>query len=260
MGANIRIVYSIQDACSIAMREKRKKFIFFGIGFDTTAPSTAYIVLKGLPDNVKILSSYRYIPPAVGTILTSSDLNIDGFINPGHSSTVTGMAPYKKYFDANPKPMVFGGFEPIDVLLSIYMLLKQIKHNDPKMENEYTRSVTWTGNVRAMNILFKVFDLMDGLWRGFGIIGDSAFEFKKSFEGIDVRREYGTEKPKSNAEFPKKCRCADVIKGVSVPTDCPLYMKVCKPDNPIGPCMVSIEGTCRIWAVHKIIKKINMRR
>ena len=259
MGLDLRIVYSIQDAYSIAINESDKKFIFFGVGFDTTAPSTAYMVLKGIPKNLSIISCYRYIPPAVGALLSSDDLEIDGLINPGHSSTVTGMSPYKKYFDKYPKPMVFAGFEPIDVLISIYMILKQIKNGEPKMENEYTRSVTWNGNVKAMDILFKVFNVMDGVWRGIGVIEESAFEFKDKFKSGNARAIYNIEYPLMDIGHPKGCRCADVIKGKITPLECPLYMNICRPEKPIGPCMVSIEGTCRIWAEHKVIDKLNIR-
>jgi len=252
MGADIKVVYSIQDAVKLSYHN-HKESIFFGVGFDTTAPSTAYMVLKGLPNNLYIYSCYRYVPPAVGALLASDDLEIDGIINPGHSSTVTGMAPYKKYFDLNPKPMVFAGFEPIDVLLAIYMILKQISMGHYRMENEYSRSVKWEGNLKAMNTLYKVFDLENGFWRGLGYIPDSAFEFKDEYKFIDARNIYSLES-KGGDELPSGCKCGDIIKGKSTPIDCPLYMRGCTPDNPIGPCMVSVEGTCRIWAEHNIIK------
>lgn len=252
LGADIRIVYSIQDAVKLANQERNRKFVFFGVGFDTTAPATAYMILKGIPENLTILSSYRYVPPAVGALLKAPDLAVDAIINPGHSSTVTGMKPYKKYFDVSKKPMVFSGFEPIDVLISILMILKQLISNCPKMENEYKRSVTWEGNVKAMNTIFKVFDLVEGYWRGFGIVEGSAFVFKDKFSDIDARIVYGLGEPKSSSEFVRNAKCGDVIKGKIDPVECPLYMKECTPDTPKGPPMVSVEGTCRIWAEHKV--------
>ncbi len=255
-GLRLRIVYSFQDAVRIALRDKNVMNIFFAVGFDTTAPSTAYILEKGLPDNLLIYSCYRYVPPSVGYLLLSDDILFDGIINPGHSSTVTGMKPYKKYFDYKPIPMVFSGFEPIDILISIYQVLKQLRDRSPRMYNEYTRSVTWEGNVKAMKTLFKVFNLDEGLWRGLGIIDDSAFEVRDKFREYDARFQYGLEKPSRSYSMPKGCRCADIIKGKATPTECPLYLKACSLENPIGPCMVSVEGTCRIWAEHKIIGEI----
>jgi len=251
LGGDIRIVYSVQDAIRLS-REDAIKSVFFGVGFDTTAPSTAYMVLKGLPKNLTIYSSYRYVPPAVGFLMMSPDLEVDGFINPGHSSTVTGMASYKEYFEMNPKPMVFAGFEPIDILIAVYMILKQIHDGQPRMENEYTRSVRWEGNVKAMKTLFKVFYLEKGFWRGIGYIDNSAFNFRKKFQDIDAREIYSLEYSISDY-LPKGCRCSDIIKGKALPSECPHYMKTCNPNTPIGPCMVSIEGTCRIWAEHKIL-------
>jgi len=256
VGLDLRVVYSVQDACSIALREPEKKFLFFGVGFDTTCPSAAFAVLAGLPKNMIFLSSFRYVPPSVGWLLERDDLNIDGFIMPGHSGTVTGMKPYKEYFDRNPKPMVFSGFEPLDVLLSIYIVLKQLVTHEYKIENEYTRSVTWEGNVRAMRAALRVFDLEDGLWRGVGVIKGSAFEFKREFENIDARKLYGIEKPMElEKDTPEGCKCAEIIIGKAVPTDCPFYMRACTPRRPLGPCMVSVEGTCRIWAEHLVLSR-----
>jgi hydrogenase expression/formation protein HypD len=258
-GADIRIVYGIQDAFMMAQRDPSHKYVFFGVGFDTTAPATAYMVKKGVPDNLSILSSYRYVPPAVGALMMAPDLAVDGIINPGHSSTVTGMKPYKEYFDRNKKPMVFAGFEPIDVLLAIYMILKQIKTKEYKMENEYTRSVTWDGNVKAMETLLEVFLLSEGYWRGFGVVDKSGFVFRNTHKYVDARYIYGLSEPRDKEDFVAGARCADVIKGKIDPVECPLYMKECTPNYPRGPPMVSIEGTCKIWADHKVTGIIKCR-
>lgn len=252
LGADIRIIYSVQDAFNMALKEPNKKFVFFGVGFDTTAPATAFMILKGVPKNLSILSSYRYVPPAVGALLEAPDLFVDGVINPGHSSTVTGMKPYKKYFDKSKRPMVFSGFEPIDVLLSVYMIINQLANKKPEMQNEYRRSVTWEGNTKAMETLFKVFDLVEGYWRGFGVVDNSAFVLKEKYKDIDARYVYGLDKPRAAAEFVQNARCGDVIKGKIDPIECPLYMKECNPNTPKGPPMVSVEGTCKIWAEHKV--------
>ena len=256
LGLDLRVVYSLQDAFTIARRESSRRFLFFGVGFDTTCPSTAYMILRGPPSNMMFYSSYRYVPPAVGWLLELEDLEVDGFITPGHSGTVTGMKPYKKYFDRNPRPMVFSGFEPIDVLISILMVLRQLVKREYRIENEYTRSVRWEGNTLAMSTALKVFELEDGLWRGIGVIGESAFEFRREYRSVDAREIYGIEKPLKEDYMPSGCKCADIIIGKAVPTDCPLYMQTCTPQKPVGPCMVSVEGTCRIWAEHKVLSQL----
>ncbi|MEM1619506.1 MAG: hydrogenase formation protein HypD [Fervidicoccaceae archaeon] len=255
LGLDLRIVYSFQDAVEIASREPERRFVFFGVGFDTTCPSVAHAVLRGLPSNMVVLSSHRYVPPAVGWVMCREDLEVDGFIAPGHSGTVTGMRPYREYFERNPRPIVFSGFEPLDVLVSIYMVLRQLSTARYSIENEYTRSVTWEGNARAMATALEVFELKEGLWRGIGLIEGSAFDFREKYSRVDARAVYGIEQPRSDPGMPGGCRCAEVIIGKATPTECPLYMRVCTPRTPVGPCMVSVEGTCKIWADHRILRR-----
>ena len=251
-GGKVGIVYSFMDAVKLARSNPNQEYVFLGAGFETTAPIVAYSVLKGLPENLKIISSHRYVPPAVGLLAESEDLAIDAFINPGHASTISGMKAYKPYFDEVRKPMVFAGFEPLDVLLAIYMILRQIRDRSPKMENEYRRAVTWDGNVDAQKNLREVFDFDDGYWRGVAIVPKSAMNFKERFSKVDARKIYGLASGKGD-HFPSNARCAEVIKGLIDPPECPLYMKRCTPATPIGPTMVGVEGTCRIWAQHKIV-------
>lgn len=258
MGGKIGIVYSFMDAVKIAGSNPSVEYVFLGAGFETTAPLVAYGVLKGLPENLKIISSHRYVPPAVGLLAESEDLAIDAFINPGHASTVSGMEAYKPYFDRCRKPMVFAGFEPLDVLLAIYTILKQFKDGEPRMENEYARSVTWEGNVEAKKNLFEVFDLEDGYWRGVAVVPGSAMVFKTHFSRIDARNVYGLDQGRGD-HFPSNARCAEVIKGMIDPPECPLYMKACAPATPIGPTMVGVEGTCRIWAQHRVTRNFRCR-
>ncbi|MEM4021343.1 MAG: hydrogenase formation protein HypD [Nitrososphaerota archaeon] len=253
-GGKVGVVYSFMDAVRIASSNPDSEYVFLGAGFETTAPTVAYYILKGLPRNLKVLSAHRYVPPAVGFLAESEDLEIDAFINPGHASTVSGMRAYKPYFDRCGKPMVFAGFEPIDVLVAIYMILKQLRENAPRMENEYVRSVTWEGNLKAQKALQEVFDFEDGYWRGVAIIPASAMNLKKKFSQDDARRVYGLERGGGDY-FPQEARCAEIIKGIIDPPDCPLYMKACTPSTPIGPPMVGLEGTCRIWAQNRILVK-----
>ena len=157
-GGDFRVVYSVHDAVEMAAANPGREHVFFAVGFETTAPPTAYEIIKDPPNNLTFLTSYRYVPPAVEAVATSPDLAVSGFINAGHASTITGMKAYDSCFQKTRKPMAFAGFEPIDVLISIAMLLRQIASKEPKMENEYTRAVTWEGNVRAQAAMHEAFD------------------------------------------------------------------------------------------------------
>ena len=259
LGGDVRLVYSVHDAVNIAKSQPEKKFIFFAVGFETTAPATAYEMLQGPPPNLHFLTSYRYVPSAVEAVSRSPDLRVDAFINAGHASTITGMKAYKSCFDECRKPMVFSGFEPLDVLMSVAMILEQVRDNEPEMENEYTRSVTWDGNVKAQETMWKVFDLREGYWRGVATIPNSALDLRTEFSHLDAREHYElTAKPEGEG-FVKDARCADVIIGKIDPPECPLYMKECTPPSPLGPTMVSSEGTCKIWADHRIISSMRCR-
>ncbi len=256
LGGDVRLVYSVHDAVLKARREQDKEFIFFAVGFDTTAPPTAYEVLKGIPSNLSLMVSYRYMPPIAGAVMRSSLLGIDGIINPGHSSTITGMKPYYRYFLETKKPQVFCGFEPIDILLGILMLLRQIREDQPMLENEYTRSVTWEGNIVAQKSMDSVFDLGDGYLRGVAVIPECGFMLKDEYSSIDARNRYSLRRRDVREEFVAGARCGEVILGLCDPPECPLYMKECTPSTPKGPTMVSQEGTCKIWAEHGLINSI----
>lgn len=252
LGGRVEVVYSFSDAVQAASRNPSEEYVFLGAGFETTAPLTAYEVFRGrIPSNLSIISSYRYVPPAVGLLAEADDLEIDAFINPGHASTISGMKAYAEYFERCRKPMVFAGFEPIDVLLAIYLILKQIRDRRPRMENEYRRSVTWEGNLRAQRFLGEVFNLEESYWRGVAMVPEGGMAFKERFREIDARERYGLGRGGGDS-FPAEARCADVIKGKIDPPECPLYMRECKPSTPIGPNMVGVEGTCRIWAQHRV--------
>ena len=256
LGGDVRVVYSVHDAVQIAKAQPEKEFVFFAVGFETTAPATAYEILRGPPSNLRFLTSYRYVPSAVEIISRSDDLRVDGFINAGHASTITGMKAYERCFEECHKPMVFSGFEPLDVLISVAMILTQIRDSSPKMENEYTRAVTWEGNLRAQEIMMRTFYLHEGYWRGIAMIPNSALDLKSEFASVDAREQYHIVSSVDNPEFAKDARCADVIIGKIDPPECPFYMRECTSSRPLGPTMVSSEGTCRIWADHRIISKM----
>lgn len=252
-GASIKVVYSVSDAVKLAESNSNMEVVFFAVGFETTAPFTAMSIIREPPKNFSVLSSHRYVPPAVISLYSKGRMEMDGVIAPGHATTISGLKAYEPLAKEYKIPVVASGFEPIDVLLSIWMLLKQISSDKAGLLNEYSRSVTWEGNVRAMEIIHSTFDLCDGHWRGIGSIKDAAFNIKSRFSKYDARCKYGLKDAVYSKELHPSCRCADIILGRAVPTDCPLYMKVCRPNAPLGPCMVSIEGACRIWVMHRVM-------
>jgi hydrogenase expression/formation protein HypD len=246
-GADVRIVYSIDDAVSMARNEVDKAFVFFAVGFETTAPSTAVEVTSKPPENLSFLVSHRVIPPAMELLVKMKDLNIDGFIAPGHVSTIIGLKPYKVFPETYKMPTVVAGFEPLDVLFAIYMILKQIKEDKPRLENEYVRAVSRDGNMKAQRVMRKAFDIADGNWRGLGKIPLSRLMLQREYEASDAILKHDV-KVENGVDIQHGCQCHLIIVGKMKPAECPLFMKNCTPQKPVGACMVSSEGTCRVWA------------
>jgi hydrogenase expression/formation protein HypD len=252
MGGKVKVVYSVKDAVKMAKKNPNEEFVFFAIGFETTAPSNAVEILNGPPKNLSFLISHRLIPPVMELLLGIGDLQIDGFIAPGHVSTIIGMRPYEIFPKAYRMPTVIAGFEPLDVLFAILLLLKQINKGEAKLENEYTRAVKWEGNIKAQKVIEEVFEITTGEWRGLGKVPSSALKLKNEFSYLDARLRYNI-KVESSRDLLPGCSCHLVIIGKIKPKECPLFMKACTPQSPKGPCMVSIEGTCAIWAKHGIV-------
>jgi hydrogenase expression/formation protein HypD len=246
-GADVRVVYSGSDAVKMAKNEADKDFAFFAVGFETTAPSTAVEILSKPPENLSFLVSHRLIPPAMKMLVEMKDLNLNGFIAPGHVSTIIGLKPYEIFPRLYSMPTVVAGFEPLDVLFGVYMILKQLREGKPRLENEYTRAVRWEGNAKAQELMQKVFDVVDGNWRGLGTIPSSKFMLTEEYAVYDAHLKHDV-KVEHGVDIQHGCRCHLVIIGKIKPTECPLFMKACTPQKPVGACMVSIEGTCRIWA------------
>jgi hydrogenase expression/formation protein HypD len=246
-GADVRIVYSVADAIEMAKHEPAKEFAFFAVGFETTAPSTAVEVLSKPPKNFSFLVSHRLIPPAMELLLGVGDLQIDGFIAPGHVSAIIGLKPYELFPRVYRMPIVVAGFEPIDVLVSIYMLLKQRKEHAARLENEYSRIVKPEGNPRALEMMNKAFVVTAGNWRGIGRLPDSALNLREEFSKYDSRVKHEV-KVEQGRDILLGCECHLVIIGKIKPNECPMFMKACTPEKPLGACMVSNEGTCRVWA------------
>lgn len=247
-GYDVRIVYSIFDAIEIA-RSSEKPVVHFAIGFETTMPSTALAILEE-PENFYVFSSHRFFIPAVHALCENT--TVDAFINPGHVSTIVGVKPYEKILNRYGIPQVITGFEPEDVMLAIYMLLKSLKDGERQILNEYSRAVKYEGNKRAIEVMQEVFEPEDWSWRGLGVIKGSGAEITKRFEEFNAKKVFEDAfkdfQPMEDKRK-KSCRCGDVLKGIAKPTECPLFLKACTPRSPIGACMVSAEGACNIWAM-----------
>ena len=252
-GGDVRIVYSLRDAIQMANKNPDKEFVFCAVGFETTSPSTAIEVLNKPPENFSFLVSHRLIPPAMELLLGIGDLHIDGFIAAGHVSTIIGMKPYAVFPEAYGMPTVAAGFEPLDVLFAVDMLLQQVRDGVARLENEYKRAVSWEGNIKAQKLLEQVFDVVGGHWRGLGKLPKSALGLKKEFSRYDAREKYDLHIEDSR-DILKGCLCHLVMIGKIKPPECPSYMTSCVPESPKGACMVSNEGTCRIWAKHRVTK------
>lgn len=248
-GCDVRTVYSIEDAVQIAQQNKDKEIVFMAVGFETTAPTTATTLLSHPPDNFSILCSHRTIPPALKAILQMGEIKLDGFIDPGHVSTIIGIKPYTFISEEYQIPQVIAGFEPVDLVMAAWLLLKQKEEHNPHVENEYYRAVNTDGNNKAQQVINTVFEPDDVAWRGFPIIPKSGLKLKSTFEQYDARKKYEDDLDsliKREIQEPTGCRCGELLRGLISPKDCPLFGKTCTPNSPVGPCMVSGEGSCHI--------------
>ncbi len=242
-GNDIRIIYSSLDTVEIAKQNKDKKVIFLGIGFETTAPTTASLILRAKAENIKnifVYSSHKIMPPAMQAIIDEG-VKIDGYICPGHVSVITGTSIYEPIVDKYKVGCVISGFEPVDIMQSILMLIDQVENNNKKVEIQYKRAVKKEGNIKAKNIMDNVFELRDDWWRGLGIIKNSGMKIKKELKDFDA--EYNFNVVSEEIKEEKDCICGDILKGIKIPKECMLFAKKCYPENPIGACMVSNEGS-----------------
>ncbi|MEZ0075293.1 hydrogenase formation protein HypD [Planotetraspora sp. GP83] len=248
-GAEIRMVYSPLDALKVARQNPDKHVVFMAIGFETTAPSTAMTVLRAAAEeigNFSIFCNHVTIIPAIKAILDSPDLRLDGFIGPGHVSTIIGCRPYEFIARDYGKPLVVAGFEPLDILQSIYMLLVQLAEGRSEVENQYARVVPWAGNLKALKVINEVMELRPYFeWRGLGFISHSALKVREKYAAFDAERIF--EIPGSRVADPKACQCGEVLKGVLKPWECKVFGTACTPETPIGTCMVSSEGACAAY-------------
>jgi len=246
-GGKVQVVYSVGDAVKLAKAEK-KEVVFFSVGFETTAPiPAAYIRNRNIPENMTFLVSHRLTVPALKYVLDDPEIPLNGVIAPGHVSAIMGASSWSFVAKEYGIPVVVAGFEPIDFLMAVDIILRQIYRGEAKIINEYTRVVKWKGNVKAKKLMHEVFEEVDGEWRGIGILPRSVFTLTEEYKVYDAREKYDI-RVEDVMDFPPQCRCADVILGKATPIDCPMFLKACTPSRPYGPCMVSSEGTCSIWA------------
>jgi hydrogenase expression/formation protein HypD len=248
-GYDVRTVYGIEDALLLSEKHKDKEVVFMAVGFETTAPTTASVLLRDPPLNFSVLCCHRLIPPALQAILDMGEIKIDGFIEPGHVSTIIGVKPYEFISNNYHIPQVITGFEPIDLLMGAWMLVRQIQQGKAEVENEYTRAVKPEGNRKAQQVMKQVFEPVDIKWRGFPMILQSGLRLRNKYASYDARKKYEEELLElTEKEFiePVGCLCGDVLRGLISSKECPLFGRQCTPDNPVGPCMVSSEGNCNI--------------
>lgn len=251
-GGDVRIAYSPMDAVEIARQRPDRKVVFFAVGFETTAPANAMAVLearrRGLT-NFSILASHVLVPPAIRLLLDSPDNRVQGFIAPGHVCTVMGYRDYETLVAEYRVPIVVGGFEPIDLLQAISMLVDQLEDGRAEVENQYVRSVTRNGNEGAQRALAEVFEVADRKWRGIGSIPMSGLRIRDSFAAYDAERVYSVEA--LTAAEPPECISAQVLQGLKKPVDCPAFGAPCNPENPLGAPMVSTEGACAAYYTYR---------
>jgi hydrogenase expression/formation protein HypD len=247
-GADIRIVYSTQDALAIARENPEKSVVFIGIGFETTAPTIAASILQAEQEKLKnyyVLSLHKTCPPIMKAILDRGEVKINGIICPGHVSAIIGSRPYQFLADEYKIACAVSGFEPLDIIHAVDSLVEQIEHDHPMVENTYRRGVKDEGNIPALRLMDTVFEVGEANWRGIGIVPDSGLNIREKYAKYDVEKNFTIKagQPKE----PKGCICGAVLRGVSTPKDCKLFRKTCTPEHPVGPCMVSSEGSCATY-------------
>jgi hydrogenase expression/formation protein HypD len=243
-GADVRLVYGVNNAVEMA-KKTDIEVVFMAAGFETTAPTTASEIVSNPPENFSVLSCHRLIPPALQFLIESGEVNLDALIEPGHVSTIIGTRPYQVFSDKYHIPQVVAGFNPMDVLISIYLILKQINEGKAEVRNEYKRAVREEGNLKAQKLLNEVFYVTSREWRGFPKIPDSILEIKDEFRDFNAREKFDIQ-VEDIQEVVTGCICGPILRGVARPEDCKLFKDECNPTNPIGACMVSKEGTCNI--------------
>ena len=249
-GAKVEVVYSIAQALELA-RRSTEEVVFFATGFETTAVATAAAVRAGLPKNLSILSAHKYIPPVMEIVAEMPETRVEGFLAAGHAATITGWGIFEKFVERHKIPVVTAGFEPLDILAGLVALLEIIRDGVPRVANAFPRCVTREGNLVAQELLWSVFRPTGGRWRGIAHVPNGNLRLRDEHAAIDTRRRFTIDMSALWDHAPPslvaRCVCGDIMAGIASPTDCALYGRECTPDTPVGACMVSSEGTCKIW-------------
>ena len=247
-GAHVDIVYSPMDCLELARNHPEQQVVFLGVGFETTTPGIAATLLAAKNqkiDNFSVYSTHKVMPPPLFALLNDPELQIDGLLCPGHVSSIIGARAYEPLADRYGLACVVGGFEAADILQALILLARQIGKGEARVENAYTRAVSWEGNDRARQMVDSIFEPVDMEWRGLGTIPGSGLAIREEYGSFDAGKRFDiTLEP---AQEPKGCRCGEILKGKELPSQCPLFGKRCSPENPVGPCMVSSEGTCAAY-------------
>ncbi|MCD5397581.1 hydrogenase formation protein HypD [candidate division NPL-UPA2 bacterium] len=247
-GHDVRMVYSTLGALKIAKDNPRKKVVFLGVGFETTSPTVAASLIKAEKEKINnylVLCAHKLIPPAMEALVNTAELHIDGFICPGHVSAIIGAEPYKPIAGDHHIPCVIAGFEPLDILQAIHMLISQIGEGKTEVGIQYRRAVRKEGNPRALSLLEEMFEVEDTSWRGLGTIPASGLKMRNKCGWLDAQMVLDIEAEETR-ENPN-CICGDILRGIKTSEDCPLFKTACRPENPLGACMVSSEGTCAAY-------------
>jgi hydrogenase expression/formation protein HypD len=247
-GADIRVLYSPMDALQLAQQEKDREVVFFATGFETTSPliagTIAHAEQMGIR-NFSVYVSHKLVPPALKALLDSPDVRVDGFILPGHVSTIIGRRPYEFVAKQYKIPSVITGFEAAEIIEGILMIVRQIAQKRADVEIQYRTAVRDEGNPKAVAILGRYFEPADAYWRGIGVIPKSGLKLREQYASFDANRKFNP--PASIAVEPELCSCGDILRGVKIPTECALFGTGCTPEAPVGPCMVSTEGSCAAY-------------
>ena len=249
-GGHIHVVYSIRQALDIA-RTLQDQLVFFATGFETTAVTTAAVVLGEVPRNFSVLSAHKYIPPVMEIVAEMPDTRVEGFLAAGHAAAITGWGIFEAFVAEHGIPVVVAGFEPLDILAGLLRLVELVRDGECAVVNTFPRCVTREGNLRAQEQLWKVFRPIGGRWRGIAHVPNGNLRLRDEWAHLDARRRFRIDLTTVWDQAPPtlahQCICGDIMAGISSPNDCPLFGNACMPDSPVGACMVSSEGTCRIW-------------
>lgn len=257
-GARVEVIYAATQAAEIA-RESDEPVVFFATGFETTAVATAAVLLADPPANLFVLSAHKWVPAAMEVVASTPDTKIEGYLAAGHAATITGHGVFEPFVAKHRRPVVVAGFEPLDILSGLVLLVEQVLEGKAEVVNAFPRCVTREGNRRALEVLFRVFETSDGEWRGIARVPRGDLGLRPEYAAHDATVRFGAELADAPAVAERadarECRCGGIMMGLLQPTDCRLFGKQCRPEAPVGACMVSTEGVCRIWHEHGLARE-----